>query len=133
MHFRLLRCASSTGARYPGNCSAPIKGVYHEGFCEDDYDILVPHACYVYRLLHGLNIRGEDTNMMFARLLERCKNGDNYPACPIMATLASEDEVRTLHSVAYSGLTLFRNRSWTTSRSRALVARLPPKCIGLPS
>ena len=107
MHSCLLSCASSTGARYPSHCSAPIKDVYHEGFDEDDCDILIPHACYAYRLLHGLNIRGENTNVTFARLLKRCKSGDNYPACPIVATLASEDEVRTLHSVAYSGLTLF--------------------------
>ena len=97
----------STGARYPGHCAAPIKGVYHEGFGEGDCDILLPHGCYVYRLLHGLNICGENTNVTFAQLLKRCKNGNNNPACPVVATLASEDEVRTLHSTACSGLTFF--------------------------
>ena len=79
------------GARFPGHCPASIKRVYNGDFGEDeDSDTLDEHGCYIYRLLHGLEICGENTEKTFARLLRRCREGKNFPMCRVAPVLSDD-------------------------------------------
>ena len=90
LNFDLLSEFPSIGPRFQGHCSAKLTRV-HRGDLEGETD--VEHGCYPYRLLHGLNICGEDTSKTFARLLERCRQGNNHQMCP---TVIDDAEVGVL-------------------------------------
>ena len=84
----------SSGARFPGYCTASIGSVFHDDFEEGHDDILYKHGCYPYRLLHGLTICGQNTEDTFAPLLRRCSSGRNGPMCHCDPdALVSDDEV----------------------------------------
>ena len=82
------------GARFPGYCTASIGTVFNGDFPRAHPDILYQHGCYAYRLLHDLNICGENTQVTFSPLLKRCSGGRNGPMCHTdIAALLSDDEV----------------------------------------
>ena len=57
-------CSSSIlDAKFPEYCVALIKDVYHGNFKEGNSDILCPHRYYIYHLLYGFCICGENLCM----------------------------------------------------------------------
>ena len=106
VHFHPLSNILPIGARYPGHCSASIENVYNKDFDENDDRLTLPHGCYVYQLLHGLNISRGDMDETFARLLSRCVKAE---MCPCLPTIP-DNEVGVLQFTPRAALTHFQSR-----------------------